>query len=385
MFVPSLAGMEASEPGHEDYQHPLRTERSFGPALDSFSLMVLYLNIVAVQRHPELWDARSRVEGLLTREIDYLNPDDSQTLARLGGYRDLQRAVNAFKRACVGDYGDIPAPRDFFALFDDETPPLTTAPAHRASDARPAPEATATPTSTTLPSMGRPRSRIERPPKSKAIGTQRVQLVAREGLEVAVVGRLRRIVDGEGTPMSPLQTLYLESRGATFEVMIDREVADRSHEFDRDWSPAAGDWIWVQGLLLRDGDRFAIDLEQPANIAKVIQVDETHFTFYPELAAEYEKQKAAEAFRGRYAVPPELTGSSPSITKVATGGSRSWPAGPTRGNTLAGRAARPAKPTNQEASQQPATVEDQRSSTGLGKADASRALRDALGIRKREN
>jgi hypothetical protein len=84
MFVPALAGRLATECGQRNYQHPDRTEFDFGPSLDNFSAWVVYVSIVALTIHPELWTKyRGGDECLLLRKDDFADPDNSPLLQEL--------------------------------------------------------------------------------------------------------------------------------------------------------------------------------------------------------------------------------------------------------------------------------------------------------------
>lgn len=89
MFVPALAGDMSREVGHRNYQHPARTEFDYGLYLDNFSAWVIYLSLVALSVHPELWsNHRGGDECLLFRKEDFLQPNSSALL------RDINRSSN---------------------------------------------------------------------------------------------------------------------------------------------------------------------------------------------------------------------------------------------------------------------------------------------------
>ncbi len=55
MYVPGLDGMLSNEIGHPNYQHPIRSEKDFGPYLDRFSEWIIYLSLKAISLDPSLW------------------------------------------------------------------------------------------------------------------------------------------------------------------------------------------------------------------------------------------------------------------------------------------------------------------------------------------
>ena len=89
MFVPVLRGRKSHEIGHRNYQHPARAESDFGPQLDNFSAWVVYLSLVALALHPELWRKYSGGdECLFLRKEDFLAPSNSEVV------RDLRNSPN---------------------------------------------------------------------------------------------------------------------------------------------------------------------------------------------------------------------------------------------------------------------------------------------------
>ncbi|MGE5580468.1 MAG: hypothetical protein ACM3WU_10535 [Bacillota bacterium] len=84
MYVPQLRGMPSHEVGHPNYQHPLRSDRDFGPHLDHFSQWVIYLSIIALSVQPDLWDlAGGSDEQLLFSRKDFADPKSSKVLRAL--------------------------------------------------------------------------------------------------------------------------------------------------------------------------------------------------------------------------------------------------------------------------------------------------------------
>jgi hypothetical protein len=91
MYVPALAGRSSHELGHQNYQHPARTERHFGPYLDRFSAWVVYLALLAMRADPGLWSAiGGGDECLLLRRTDFEQPNRSALLTSLQGHADRE-------------------------------------------------------------------------------------------------------------------------------------------------------------------------------------------------------------------------------------------------------------------------------------------------------
>lgn len=91
MYVPALAGRQSNECGHRNYQLPSRTGWDFGPHIDNFSVWVIYVSLVSLAVHPELWNKyNGGDECLIFRKDDFVNPDQSALLAELSASSNTQ-------------------------------------------------------------------------------------------------------------------------------------------------------------------------------------------------------------------------------------------------------------------------------------------------------
>ncbi len=91
MYVPALAGRQSHEIGHRNYQHPLRSEREFGPNVDHFSTWVVYTSLAALTVQPELWRAHGGGdECLLFRREDFEQPRSSRIFRTLEASSDAR-------------------------------------------------------------------------------------------------------------------------------------------------------------------------------------------------------------------------------------------------------------------------------------------------------
>jgi hypothetical protein len=82
MFVPEMAGWNASELGHQHFQHPARNAGWFDGTLDNFSSIVVYLSLISLAERPGLW-AKYHDENLLFTKTDFLDAANSPLLAEL--------------------------------------------------------------------------------------------------------------------------------------------------------------------------------------------------------------------------------------------------------------------------------------------------------------
>jgi len=71
MWVPALIGRQATEIGHRAYQHPKRSTTDYGPYLDRFSALVIYLSLRALELDRKLWDTYYTGDNLLFVREDF--------------------------------------------------------------------------------------------------------------------------------------------------------------------------------------------------------------------------------------------------------------------------------------------------------------------------
>src|ERR1035437_2370056 len=112
MYVPGLAGNQSNECGHRNYQLPTRTGWDYGPYLDNFSAWVIYVSLVSLAVHPELWSKYGGGdECLIFRKEDYLQPEDSEILRELNSSpnTELRFLIELFTSLFSLSPQDVPA------------------------------------------------------------------------------------------------------------------------------------------------------------------------------------------------------------------------------------------------------------------------------------
>lgn len=82
MYVPAMRGLQASEVGHQHFQHPARDATHFDANIDNFSALVIYLSLISLAERPELWNEYHDENLIFTKE-DFLAPASSTLLARI--------------------------------------------------------------------------------------------------------------------------------------------------------------------------------------------------------------------------------------------------------------------------------------------------------------
>ncbi|MEM1096174.1 MAG: hypothetical protein AAGJ10_16370 [Bacteroidota bacterium] len=99
-FVPALAGRHSAEVGHRNYQHPDRDAETWGPFLDRFSALVVYIALRALAQDPSLWARYDTGENMLFRSDDFYDPAASVLFDTLAHVDEVAHAVKLLKAAC---------------------------------------------------------------------------------------------------------------------------------------------------------------------------------------------------------------------------------------------------------------------------------------------
>jgi hypothetical protein len=101
MFVPSIASLGSVEMGLRDYQHPKRDVNVFGPELDRFSALVIYLSLQALREDPGLWERFHIDLNMIFSADDFKNPHDSEVFRILLGMKgEVSRLTDVLIRSC---------------------------------------------------------------------------------------------------------------------------------------------------------------------------------------------------------------------------------------------------------------------------------------------
>jgi tetratricopeptide (TPR) repeat protein len=115
MYVPELSGYGTEERGHPDYQH-LTRNKQYGPHLDRFSSIVIYLSLRALMYKPELWSKYSAGgDHLILKQKDFISPDSSSVLRDIEAIPDLRALVQQFRNICKSDLAQVPRLTDFLS------------------------------------------------------------------------------------------------------------------------------------------------------------------------------------------------------------------------------------------------------------------------------
>ena len=216
MYLPQLASRGSPEMGHRSYQHPLRSSQ-YGPDLDHFSTIVIYLALRAVTIKPELWRKYSNGDNLLFRDQDFTSPQSSPLLKELSKLPDFDKLVSTFRNVCAGGFDTIPELVDFKSQLPGPLPPVP-------------------------PILWRPTVPI-------VAATDRQELLQQEGDQIVVVGQ---ITDVTIQPMHGRRRAFLnfgEWRQGCFMLVVWPEVYRMFEQQNRSLLDYKGSWVSVSGLL----------------------------------------------------------------------------------------------------------------------------------------
>lgn len=270
MWVPALEGKKSNEVGVADYQHPGRTWEHFGEKMDRFSLLVLHLNLHAISRHPEIWDPKTRGEGLLLRAADFKQHDRSDRLAALAQYDDLAPHVTKFRRVCEGPVNEVPSLAEFLAdlrpiasVIDVDVAPASpsvdggeTTPA--SSDSQPQGQVPiGDPTVIRLPASDAPRIAARQDILERYLGQLVTVRGTYEGFSKA------------DTSSGRYRILHLRGEDSTLvSISADPIVVSQVRETGRSWTVKKGQELTASGLLVGEDGRYVLQLDQAASLVR---------------------------------------------------------------------------------------------------------------------
>jgi hypothetical protein len=108
VWIPPLQGLPPpTETGHENYQHPSRTASvGWGPWVDTFSGLVIYLSLAALARDPGLWLPLYSGDNLLFERDDFHAPFETDAWKHLDRISDpeIRSLVSNLRTCCAPDW-----------------------------------------------------------------------------------------------------------------------------------------------------------------------------------------------------------------------------------------------------------------------------------------
>lgn len=105
VWIPALQGQKApSETGHGSYQpYGANGQLRWGPFMDTFSGLVIYLALLALARDPGLWGKFNNGDNLLFEPDDFTHRADTKIWTQLAGLKDadVDRVAVKLKDCCA--------------------------------------------------------------------------------------------------------------------------------------------------------------------------------------------------------------------------------------------------------------------------------------------
>src|SRR5712692_1498856 len=108
MFLPKLARLKTNEIGHPNYQHPGRNASHYGPAIDRFASIAIYVGLRAISESRGLWAKHDDSENILFRAEDFINPAGSALFRDLSALPSLAADADKFQGVCKLPFDDVP-------------------------------------------------------------------------------------------------------------------------------------------------------------------------------------------------------------------------------------------------------------------------------------
>jgi hypothetical protein len=108
-YVPELAHANPGEDGHPNFRHPRRAGY-YGPNMDAFPALVIYLSLLAVAADQTLWNLNQGESHLLFTVADYEQPGGTEVWHRLLGSGDgtVVALTQALADMCTASVAELP-------------------------------------------------------------------------------------------------------------------------------------------------------------------------------------------------------------------------------------------------------------------------------------
>ncbi len=113
IYVPKLRGMPPAEIGHKNFQHPQRSQAHWGPTMDRFSLILLYIGLSALALQPTLWNDFNNGENVLFTRRDFAEPNISDLFQQLRSMAQIANMAERFQKVCAEPLEAVPNLQDF--------------------------------------------------------------------------------------------------------------------------------------------------------------------------------------------------------------------------------------------------------------------------------
>lgn len=103
MFVPAFSNQLSNELGTDSFQHPGRNNSDFNERIDHFSILTIYVSILALSANPDLYNRFNDQQNLLFTKEDFLYPDNSELFKILSNEKETKSLTFFVKQSLASN------------------------------------------------------------------------------------------------------------------------------------------------------------------------------------------------------------------------------------------------------------------------------------------
>lgn len=93
VFVPALQGTITHETGTASFQHPARNINDFNEDIDHFSILSIYISLLAIAEEPAIYQKYYDQQNLLFKLEDFIDPQNSELFKKLEKSKAVEMLV----------------------------------------------------------------------------------------------------------------------------------------------------------------------------------------------------------------------------------------------------------------------------------------------------
>ncbi|OQB27108.1 MAG: hypothetical protein BWY10_01596 [Chloroflexi bacterium ADurb.Bin180] len=114
VWLPEISSLGTDQLGHPNYQHPGRQDATvYGPCMDRFSSIIIYVGLRATAAEPSLWDKYGDPDRILFHQGDFRDPASSPLLAAMECNSSLKAMAEMVRSVCLLGVSKVPSLEDF--------------------------------------------------------------------------------------------------------------------------------------------------------------------------------------------------------------------------------------------------------------------------------
>ena len=241
LYLPAIASLGPTTPGHRNYQHPMRDDSCYGPHIDRFSCLVIYLALLALAASPGLLHEYEDDDSLLFHRKDFEAPEKSRLLSQLSLIPSLTTHVEHFVAVCRLPIARLPTLEEFIR-GRIPTPPSTAVPG------------------------------LATPPHQYAVldARDKVRAMNYVGQRVEVIGRIDGIHQDIARNRQPYCFLNVgRYPGQTFTFVLWKPALEAFRKSRDSVKHLLGQWVSVVGVVSAYSDRPQMEIEVPSQIRSI--------------------------------------------------------------------------------------------------------------------